>query len=331
MNREIRETALDNWLIKTLGTEEYTRLPLAGDASFRQYYRLQLKNISYVVMDAPPPEMPAIFIEVAAMLRAQAVNVPEINAFDTEKGFLLLSDFGDRVYLQELNQHTAPFLYKDAMEALLKIQQCQGKVPSFDKNFMMRQFNIFKEWYLEKHLNLTLNTEILQTLEMLSDRLFKVIADQPAVFVHRDYHSRNLMILKNGGPGILDFQDAIKGPITYDLASLFQDCYITWPRTQIEAWVGSYQEKAQECGILSKEISHLEFLRWMDLTGLQRHLKNLGIFARLNYRDGKKQYLKDIPRLQSYIQETYERYTELQDCSAFFETILSRKELNKCV
>lgn len=329
-----RETALNNWLIKTLGTTEFKTVPLAGDCSFRKYYRIHIKNNSYVVMDAPPPEMPATFVEVAAILQEHHVQVPEISAFDADNGFILLSDFGDRLYLKELTHHSASELYGEAIETLLKIQQCQGKVPNFDKAFMKRQLNVFKDWYLEKYLNLKPDSEeltrMLRPLASLADKLFKTIEAQPVVFVHQDYHSRNLMVLKQGGPGILDFQDAVRGPITYDLVSLFQDAYVTWPRSQVEAWVAEYQEKAQQQGILSKEISQSEFLRWMDLTGLQRHLKNLGVFARKYYRDGTEQYLKDIPTLQGYIKEAFERYNELQDYAAFFETVLSQKELQAC-
>ncbi len=341
-----REQALDHWLNQTLETEtaekaervasaesieKFKRLPLAGDASFRKYYRVLFENASYILMDAPPPEVPNIFVQIAILLQAQGVKVPTIKAFDAENGFLLLSDFGDRLYLNELNHQSAPILYQDAIQALLKIQSCKREtVPCFDKVFMKRQLHVFKEWYLEKHLGLQLDSNVVQLMETLSDKLFGIIAEQPTVFVHQDYHSRNLMIIDNEGPGILDFQDAVQGPITYDLASLFQDAYISWPRSLIEIWVGQYQEKALNLGILSKHIDTQTLLRWMDLTGLQRHLKNLGVFARLHYRDGKKQYLNDIPKLQGYIQETYERYGELQPYHALFEMIMPEKEPQKC-
>lgn len=325
-----RKALLEDWLNNILGTTEYTCLPLAGDASFRKYYRVQLGHISYVLMDAPPPETPSVFVTVAALLQAYSIAVPNITAFDEANGFVLLSDFGDRLYSHALNVQSAPILYQEAIEALLKMQQCQGPLPSFNKAFMIKQLGVFKEWYLEKHLQMILDTENLQTLDALSDALFNVIAEQPSVFVHQDYHSRNLMILDEGGPGILDFQDALIGPITYDLVSLFQDAYITWPRSQVEDWVKEYQIKAQTLGILSDKITPSEFLRWMDLTGLQRHLKNLGIFARLNYRDGKKQYLSDMPRLKGYIKETADRYLELNPYKTFFENVLSKQEKNTC-
>lgn len=325
-----RETALDHWLIKTLGTKEFQRSALTGDASFRKYYRIHVNKGSYIVMDAPPPEMPSVFIQVARILQARAINVPTIKAFNAEEGFILLSDFGDRLYLNELTQQSASFLYQGAIESLLKIQQCQGEIPCFDIHLMKKQLGIFKEWYCQRHLSLTFDTEMLQSFTLLSDKLFQVFAAQPRVFVHHDYHSRNLMVLEQGGTGILDFQDAVKGPITYDLASLFQDAYITWERSQVEVWVRQYQEKAQKLGILGQDVEFLELLRWMDLTGLQRHLKNLGIFSRLCYRDGKTRYLNDMSRLQSYIKETFERYSELHDYATFFEMVVFREDLQKC-
>lgn len=331
-----RNALLQNWLKKTLNTEAFKCLPLAGDASFRKYSRVLLNDRSYILMDAPPPETPATFVQVAEILQSQDIHVPKISAFDLENGFLLLSDFGDRLYLEELNTDTATHLYEDAMQALLKIQQCEGSlVPAFDKVYLNKQFSVFKDWYLEKHLGWVLDAKTMQTIDLLLEKLYQVHKEQPSVFVHQDYHSRNLMVLEKAsflqkGPGILDFQDAVKGPITYDLVSLFQDGYISWPRDAVEKWVGEYQKKAENFGILTQKISPSEFLRWMDLTGLQRHLKNLGIFARLHHRDGKKQYLNDMPRLQSYIRETAERYEELRDYRSFLRNVVSSKEGQIC-
>jgi len=325
-----REIVLDQWLQDVLGAPDVERLPLSNDASFRKYYRIVLHERSYVVMDAPSPENPSVFCDVALMLKSNKVKVPDILQSNLSQGFLLLSDFGDRLYLKELNEATADKLYQDAFLALLQIQACKGSVPEFDKAFLSRQMDVFKEWYLERHLDIRLLGAQLKLIASLLDTLIQVIESQPKVFVHRDYHSRNLMILEHGNPGVLDFQDAMIGPITYDLVSLLQDCYIAWPRSQVEVWVARYQDVAQKAGLLSKNISREEFLRWFDLTGLQRHLKNLGIFSRLYYRDGKAHYLKDIPLVCRYIRETYQRFEELKPYASVFDLVLSEDNRVKC-
>lgn len=317
----MREQILDHWLSKVLQTNHFTRLPLAGDASFRRYYRVQVNEQRYVVMDAPPPEAPQIFRDIALVLQGQGISVPSVMAYEFTEGFLLLSDFGDRLYLSELTEQTADRLYHDAFQVLLKMQQCQAELPVFDGAFLSRQFGIFQEWFLGKHKGISDPQSSHTILKPIYDKLSETIALQPQVFVHRDYHSRNLMIIEEGNPGVLDFQDAMIGPITYDLVSLLQDCYITWPRHRVVQWTKDFQWQAQEKGLLSGQESEAEFLRWLDWTGLQRHLKNLGIFSRLYYRDGKSQYLKDIPRVLHYIKETSLRYSELTSLWRFFESL----------
>lgn len=317
MNREI---ILDAWLNQVLKTEAFKRSPLAGDASFRRYYRVTALGQSYVVMDAPPPETPEIFVDVAKSLSQQGLSVPIVLANDQLNGFLLLSDFGDRLYLGELSERSADGLYHLAFEALLQMQKCKAELPVFDRAFLERQWNIFHQWYLITHKGFQDNSQ-LEMLHPIYQHLCDVIEIQPQVFVHRDYHSRNLMILENGGPGILDFQDAMKGPITYDLVSLLQDCYIAWPREQVIRWVKHVQTRSEELGLLTGSISQAEFLRWFDWTGVQRHLKNLGIFARLNHRDGKSGYLNDIPRVLCYILDTCRRYSELHPLGTFLENL----------
>lgn len=324
MNREKR---LDQWLENVLATVPFKRALLSGDASFRKYYRVSTAEHSYVVMDAPAPEQPALFVERAEALAAIGLSVPNIFAIDLSQGFLLLTDFGDQLYLTVLNEQTASVLYEDAFKALLKIQQCSASVPYFDDAFLKQQMEIFKTWFLEKNLKLTITRETEHQLEGLLYLFSEVMQAQPQVFVHRDYHSRNLMVLPTGNPGVLDFQDAMKGPLTYDLVSLLQDCYITWPREMVESWVLQYQDKAKALGILTSYPSRQDFLRWFDLTGLQRHLKNLGVFSRLYYRDGKTQYLKDIPMTYKYLQEALERYPELTFYRSLFDQILESKEL----
>lgn len=324
-----REQLLDEWLKYVLKTNHFNRVSLAGDASARRYFRVSEQGTRYVVMDAPPPEIPRVFADIAAVLAQHDLEVPKVIQADFDKGFLLLSDFGDRLYLSELNEVTADYLYQDAADALLKIQHCQKKLPLFDQAFFYRQLEIFEEWYLKKHQGFT-HIDLKNTQAILSPIyaiLFEVCREQPQVFVHRDYHSRNLMILPQNGPGILDFQDAMTGPITYDLVSLLQDCYIAWPRERIQNWVLDFYGKAKESKLLTGQETYSEFLRWFDLTGLQRHLKNLGIFARLHYRDNKSGYLKDIPQVLKYISETCDRYAELQPLLSFFKTLHKTAEV----
>lgn len=320
----VRDQVLEKWLGQVLGTPAFIRRPLAGDASFRRYDRIAVAEKSYVLMDAPPPEIPGVFAEIAALLEKQGLSVPRVLHQDLGHGFLVLSDLGDRLYLNELNEHTADRLYQDAFDALLEIQArvvAPCGFSAFDRAFLKRQLNIFEEWYLEKHKALPISEEIQALLTPIYEHLFQVIECQPQVFVHRDYHSRNLMILEEGSPGILDFQDAMIGPITYDLVSLLQDCYISWPRERVVDWVESVRVESKHLGLLKQSTTAAEFLQWFDWTGLQRHLKNLGIFARLYYRDQKSGYLKDIPQLLHYITETCDRYVELKPLQQFLETL----------
>lgn len=319
-----REVLLDEWLTRVLKTKHFNRVSLAGDASARRYFRVTVEGgTQYVVMDAPPPEVPQIFAEIALVLEQQGLAVPKVLHKDFEQGFLVLSDFGDRLYLNELNEASADPLYQSAFAALDQIQDCQKTLPRFDRDFFDRQLSIFEEWYLKTHKKCSLMDvkSARDILEPIYEKLFEVWQHQPQVFVHRDYHSRNLMVLPTQSPGILDFQDAMTGPITYDLVSLLQDCYIAWPRERIQNWVRDFYHTATEKNRLNEQATYADFLRWFDLTGLQRHLKNLGIFARLYYRDNKAGYLKDIPQVLKYITETCTRYTELKPLLNFFETL----------
>ena len=315
-----REQVLEKWLETVLNTADFKRTLLAGDASFRKYYRVAVENAQYVVMDAPPPEVPDVFASISRLLETQGLSVPSIVADHLEEGFLLLSDLGDRLYLNELNEHTADHLYRDAFKAMLRIQKCETELPIFNRPFLQRQLGIFEEWYLKKHKSVD-PSKYFSTLMPIYELLFQIIEKQPQVLVHRDYHSRNLMILEKGNPGILDFQDAMRGPITYDLVSLLQDCYIAWPREKVEEWVADFFHQAKEAGFLDNESNFSQFLLWFDWTGLHRHLKNLGIFARLHYRDNKSGYLKDIPQVLKYILQTCERYPRLHSLGSFFQTL----------
>ncbi|MFL2556179.1 MAG: aminoglycoside phosphotransferase family protein, partial [Gammaproteobacteria bacterium] len=250
-----------------------------------------------------------------------------------EKGFLLLSDFGNDLYLNALNNSSVYELYSDAINALITMQLSSniGGLDEYDTPLLKIEMDLFTEWLIEKYLNIELTDNHVSTLNTLFNLLIKNALEQPKVFVHRDFHSRNLMITKDNNPGIIDYQDAVYGPITYDLVSVLKDCYIKWPRNEISKWVDFYLNRLHEEKSEHK-INRNEFIRWFDLMGVQRHLKVCGIFARLSNRDGKHNFVKDIPRTLSYILDLREIYSELQPaCSIIEELILPRlEEKNKC-
>lgn len=312
---------LNTWLGRDLGLPRYDIAPASSDASFRRYFRIRFDGESRIVMDAPPDkEDSRPFVRIARALHGIGLNVPQILAEDLAQGFLLLSDLGSEQYLGALHADSVNRLYGDAMGALLTLQACgpqQDELPPYDEALLLREMELFREWYLGRHLQLTLS----DSEQRLLDETFRLLAQsalaQPQVAVHRDYHSRNLMVAPHN-PGILDFQDAVHGPVTYDLVSLLRDCYIAWPRAQVEAWALGYQELAIDSGILRGRDEE-RFLRWFDWMGVQRHLKATGIFARLNHRDGKPGYLKDIPRTLGYVREVAGRYSELAPLSALLD------------
>jgi len=317
---------LKNWLNSLPQLGEFGFEPASGDASFRRYFRIQTEDRSYIAMDAPPDrEDTGPFIQVAEAFEAIGLNVPHIHARDLAQGYLLLEDLGDRLYLDQLGAETVDRLYADALGALLTIQACGPRegLPDYDRSLLMREMELFREWLLGQQLGV----ELSAVEHHMLDRTFELLADsaleQPRVCVHRDYHSRNLMVTTHN-PGILDFQDAVLGPVTYDLVSLLRDCYIRWPQAQVENWVLGYYELAVQSGVLREEHED-RFLRWFDLMGVQRHLKASGIFARLNQRDGKPGYLKDIPRTLGYITQLTPAYPELSDLGKILqERVLPR-------
>ncbi len=324
-----RLSRLHQWLETDLGLTGFSIAPASADASFRRYFRISWDDQSRVVMDAPPDkEDTRSFIGIAGQFRKLGLNVPQVLEQDAENGFLLLSDLGSQDYLSALNGQTAVPLYSAALAALNKLQSCpipaDYPFPPYDRTLLMNEMGLFRDWYLGRHLGMT-PTSDCQT--MLSE-LFTVLADsalaQPQAVVHRDYHSRNLMVCEPH-PGILDFQDAVVGPISYDLVSLLRDCYITWPRSQVERWATQFYEQ-----LLAKErirdIGIEQFLSWFDLMGMQRHLKATGIFSRLNYRDGKEAYLKDIPRTMGYVKDVASRYPQLESFSQFIGELEDRGE-----
>ena len=304
---------LQRWLAGAAGIRDAEITPASADASFRRYFRIRFDGQTRIVMDAPPTrEDCRPFVQVSALLAGIGLHVPEVLVADPEQGFLLLTDLGERMYLEELNETTVEGLYGDAMEALLRIQaHGPASLPPYDEDLLQREMELFREWYLGRHLGLSPGA----SQHAVIDAAFRLLSDsalqQPRVIVHRDYHSRNLMV-SEPNPGILDFQDAVMGPITYDLVSLLRDCYITWPADRVERWMRDYYRKLLDRNLLDG-VGLDEFRRWFDLLGIQRHLKASGIFARLNYRDGKPGYLDDIPRTLAYVMEVGRGYPELTD------------------
>ena len=312
---------LQYWLSHTLGLPAYEIAPASADASFRRYYRVSFAGESRIVMDAPPgQEDCAPFVHIGRLLRRIGLNVPSIHAEDLQQGFLLLDDLGSESYLSALNAQNVERLYGDALGALATLQACgpdQDELPPYDETLLLREMELFRRWYLQTHLGLTLTEVEQRLLDKTFAELAALALAQPRVAVHRDYHSRNLMVSAHN-PGILDFQDAVHGPLTYDLVSLLRDCYIDWPVEQVREWVLGYHDLAIDHGIL-RERQEERFLHWFDWMGVQRHLKASGIFARLNHRDGKPGYLNDIPRTLDYVARVVRDYPELGELSRFLQ------------
>ena len=291
--------------------------PASADASFRRYFRSQSNKADYsslIIMDAPPDKEPIEpFVRVARLFAQAQLNVPLILAENNSAGFLLLSDLGNITYLDQLKLSNAEKLYNDAIMALVQLQLASqaNVLPEYNAELLQRELDLFPEWYLKRHLNLNLSAKQQAKLSACFNLLLKNNLAQSKVFVHRDYHSRNLMFTVHHNPGILDFQDAVFGPITYDLASLLRDAYIQWPEEKILNWLIFYWESARRVG-LPVPPDFGDFFRDFEWMGLQRHLKILGIFARLNYRDGKANYLQSIPLVLHYVLHVANRYAELK-------------------
>jgi N-acetylmuramate 1-kinase len=294
----------------------------SSDASSRSYWRGFSGGRSLIVMDSPPAqEDPRPWVEIGAQLASVGLHVPAVHAQDLEQGFLLIEDLGTRLYLPELNEHTADALYGDAMHALLHIQTKLdfSALPPYDQAFLLRELEVMPEWFLGRHLGHAPSGAERQILDAAFHILIDSALEQPRRFVHRDFHSRNLLIVESNSPGIIDFQGALAGPIAYDLASLLRDCYIAWDDTRVETWVEGYRLRLRDAQALDDTVSRERFLRWFDLIGLQRHIKVLGQFYRLWYRDGKSAYLADVPRVYRYVVDVARRYPELSDFTALLE------------
>ncbi|WP_312488647.1 aminoglycoside phosphotransferase family protein [Massilia timonae] len=316
-----RLAQLNDWLASTGLVEVGTGRPASVDASFRRHFRYDVVpamqdklGATLVAMDAPPERenVPA-FIHVQGLLFDAGVTVPAIAARNVEQGFLLLGDLGTTTYLARLSSDNAAFMYSDAVDALLKFQMASqpGVLPEFDRAFILRELNIFPEWYLNRHLGVTLDDKQQAQLDKVFEAIASNVLAQQQVFMHRDFHSRNLMFLDQGNPGVLDFQDAVYGPVTYDLASLLRDAYIQWDEEIVLDWVVRYWQSAKQAGLpVNPDID--AFYRDFEFMAMQRHLKILGIFCRLNYRDNKSHYMGDLPTVIDYVRKTANRYTELK-------------------
>ncbi|MBP3860905.1 phosphotransferase [Pseudomonas sp. FSL R10-0056] len=331
-DQDVRLQHLKVWLDEQLATvfenEGWGAVPPAtltaasSDASFRRYFRWEGEGRSFVVMDAPPPqENCKPFVDIADFLRTCLINVPKIYAQDLDRGFLLLNDLGNKTFLDVINSSNADELFKDAIEALLAFQQLPmtEPLPSYDVALLRRELELFPEWYVRAHLGVDFNEQQQAVWQRVSTLLIDSALAQPKVLVHRDFMPRNLM-LSIPNPGVLDFQDAVYGPVTYDITCLFKDAFLSWPEERVRNWLQDYWKLALPLGIpVQRDFE--EFLRASDLMGVQRHLKVIGIFARICHRDGKPRYLADVPRFFSYIEAVLARRPELAELGELFSSL----------
>lgn len=316
---DIRQAQLVNWLKNVLQQTEIKLTTASADASFRRYFRVHLGSphlghSTLIAMDAPPAQEDCTaFVKIDHLFLEAGLNVPQIIAQDLEQGFLLLGDLGDDTYLSQLQPSIASKLYGDATDSLIKLQLASkpNVLPDYDEALLTREMQLFPDWYVTKHLQLELTSEQQLVLNNTFAVLNKNILSQAQVYVHRDYHSRNLMLTQENNPGVLDFQDAVYGAITYDLVSLLKDAYIGWEEEQIIDWTVRYWQPAKKAGLPVPE-DFSEFYRDFEWMGAQRHIKVLGIFARLYHRDGKESYLKDMPLVMMHLRKVCERYVELR-------------------
>lgn len=327
-----RQTALTHWVTQQLRELSYqvTEKPdlltsVSGDASFRRYFRAVVDGNSFIAMDAPPEKEDSHpFVAIARSWIDCGVPVPRIYAEDLSLGFMLLSDMGDTLYLDRLNEDSADVLYKQALRTLIDIQRCHGirnySLPAYDKQRLSVEMNLCPDWFFTQLLGVDLDEAERQLFSAISDQLVNSALEQPQVCVHRDYHSRNLMLLPDDSIGVLDFQDAVIGPITYDLVSLLRDCYINWTAEREQKWIRDFVQLAQQAGLIG-DIDYEQFRKWFDWMGLQRHIKCVGIFSRLFLRDGKAGYLNDIPRTFNYLKQVCATYDEF----AAFDQWLDRR------
>ncbi|WP_300731975.1 phosphotransferase [Pseudomonas sp.] len=331
-DQDVRLQQLKVWLDEQLETlfaklgcgpvPPATLTAASSDASFRRYFRWKSADRSFIVMDAPPPqENCRPFVEIAELLRSTSINVPKIYAQDLERGFLLLNDLGDKTFLDEINEQNADKFFSDAIEALLAFQllPTTGALPRYDTALLRRELELFPEWYVRRHLGVEFDQHQQALWQRMSTLLINSALGQHQVVVHRDFMPRNLMV-STPNPGVLDFQDAVYGPVTYDITSLFKDAFLSWPEERVNGWLRNYWKLALPLGIPVGP-SFEQFLRDSDLMGVQRHLKVIGIFARICHRDGKPRYLADVPRFFTYIETVVSRRPELAELGELFTSL----------
>jgi len=319
---DTRKQSIIHWLKHTLNLDIIHFELASSDASFRRYFRVVHQAGQHIVMDAPPEkENTEAFVRIAALFKQQGLNTPEIVQQDLSQGFLLLQDFGSHCFLDVLNSTNADQLYHSTFDSLYRLQQhidisrCQ--LAYYDHALLTRELEIFYQWFLHQSLNLSIPENLKTSFNHI---LINSALEQPQVCVHRDFHSRNLMVLTANSPGIIDFQDAVIGPITYDLVSLLRDCYISWPENKTEQWATAYFQRISKAGLINVPLK--TFTRWFDLMGIQRHLKAIGIFSRLHLRDNKPSYLKDIPRTLNYVSQVCKKHPELAEFEHYLTHIV---------
>jgi aminoglycoside/choline kinase family phosphotransferase len=325
-----REIELKRFVAANLGAERFELAVASADASFRSYWRATSHDKSWIVMDAPPEhEDVRPWLDIGARLRAASLHAPEVFAVDIENGFVLMEDLGARTYLPELNDASVDTLYGDALDALLRMQErvSPDNLPVFDVTRTIPEMELLGDWFLRRHLGFNPSCGEWDIVENAWRYIANAADEQPRRFMHRDYHSRNLLISPGDNPAIIDFQGAMLGPITYDLASLLRDCYIAWPIERVDRWVEKYHQRLVGVGIV--DVDGALFHRWFDLIGLQRHIKVLGLFCRLNYRDGKANYLNDLPLILNYVLIVSAFYPELVDFSTLLKKVVGDRDLTQ--
>ncbi len=328
-----REHERREWARQILGEPELGLAPASSDASFRSYWRgWRRDGRNVIVMDAPPThEDIRSWLDIARRLRAAGLEAPEVFASDEARGFIAMQDLGTETYLPLLNPSRVHDLYGTAIDALLRMQrivECAGLEP-YDEGRLVAEMELMPTWFLDRHLGIEPTCADWDILESTMRTLVDSALGQPRVFVHRDFHSRNLLRLASGGVGIIDFQDAVCGPITYDLVSLLKDCYVAWPKAQVRQWALQYRTRATGAGLWPASRSESDFLRAFDRMGLQRHIKVLGIFCRLCYRDGKTAYLADLPRVLDYALDVARADPGLAGFAALLERAVRGRDLTK--
>lgn len=318
------------WTRAALADPHIELLPASADASFRSYWRGHGDGRSWIVMDAPPDkEDIRPWLDIARRIRAAGLMAPDIHCADLDSGFVLMSDLGHDLYLPALDESRVDALYGDAMAALLNMQQgiASHDLPRYDEARLVAEMELLPTWFLQRHLGYTPECEEWDIIESAFRALSNHALQQPQAFVHRDYHSRNLLIVPDRNPGIIDFQDAVHGPITYDLVSLLRDCYIEWPEARVYAWAEQFRQRSLASGAPMPDAA--TFRRAFDLMGLQRHIKVLGIFCRLWYRDGKAGYLGDLPLVWKYTCTIGRRYPETAALIALLERVLDGRDITR--